>query len=101
MIFVPTPFRGVTGCFSLVGQLKEMNRVMWGGDETHHTLPTTHELAAQYLLLMEGTDDLDETVQDGYRIARISSRVRMEDSMALSGKVAKSRNTSGPTSQTA
>jgi predicted RND superfamily exporter protein len=78
---------GVTRTYSIVDYLKEMNRVMHGGNPLHYSLPSTREGTAQYLLLMEGSDDLEEMIQDDCRIARVSARIRMEDSMALTAKV--------------
>jgi hypothetical protein len=78
---------GVTRTYSIVDYLKEMNRVMHGGNQVHYRLPSTREGTAQYLLLMEGSDDLEEMIQDDSRIARVSARIRMEDSMALTAKV--------------
>ena len=78
---------GVTGTFSIADYLKEMNRVMQGGDPDRNTLPDTRAMAAQYMLLMEGTDEIESMVQDDSRVARVSARIRMEDSLALSGEV--------------
>lgn len=78
---------GVTGSYSLARYLKEMNRLMLGGDAFHFTLPRTQELVAQYLLLMESTDGLNEIVQSDYSVARVSARIRFEDALALARKV--------------
>jgi hydrophobe/amphiphile efflux-3 (HAE3) family protein len=78
---------GVTRTYSIVDHLKEMNRVMHGGNPVHYSLPGTREGVAQYLLLMEGSDDLESMIQDDARIARVSARVRMEDSIALTAKL--------------
>ena len=78
---------GVSRAYSIVDYLKEMNRVLHGGDPKYYVLPATRAEAAQYLLLMEGSDDLDDLIQDDAQIARVSARIRMEDSMALSARV--------------
>jgi hydrophobe/amphiphile efflux-3 (HAE3) family protein len=78
---------GVTGSYSLCTYLKEMNRLMFGGDPRHFVLPSTRELVGQYLLLMESGDGLEEIVQSDYRVARISSRLRMRDGLALAKQV--------------
>ena len=78
---------GVTGSHSLAKYLKEMNRLMFGGDTRYFTLPHTRELVAQYLLLMESTDGLNEIVQSDYAVARISARIRFEDALALASRV--------------
>ena len=48
---------GVMGVYAITDQLKELNRVMRGGAKAEAQLPGSRALVAQYLLLLEGSED--------------------------------------------
>ena len=78
---------GVSRALSVVDYLKELNRVLHGGDRKYFKLPDSREAVAQYYLLLEGEDDFGSMVQENYSLGRMTARVSFSDADALSRKL--------------
>lgn len=66
---------GITGVYAVTDLVKALNRAYNEGAEEYFAIPESSAAIAQYLLLVEGTTDLEELVSDDYARARISARV--------------------------
>ena len=75
---------GVSRALSVVDYLKELNRVLHGGDRKFFKLPNSREAIAQYYILLEGEDDFTSMVQDNYSLGRMTARVSFTDAGELS-----------------
>jgi len=77
----------VSRALSIVDYLKELNRVVHGGDRRFYTLPASREAIAQYYILLEGEEDFSSMVQENYSLGRMTARVRFSGSGELSRKL--------------
>lgn len=64
---------GIDFALSITDFLKEMNQGFHDGKSAYYRLPDTRNLAAQYLLLYDGTD-INDFVNTSYDQARIAAR---------------------------
>ncbi len=75
---------------SVADYFKDMRRAFFDNDQSQYRLPTTRNEAAQYLLLyeMDAPDgDIKEYATFDYRQARVSARVDIKSSNALSSLI--------------
>ena len=79
--------RGVARTFSVVDSLKDVNRVMNGGDPRFSLVPDSPALAAQYYLFMESEPDFESMLQPDYEVGRITARVDISDAGQLARNV--------------
>jgi hypothetical protein len=68
---------GISSVLSVVDSLKEMNRVLHGGDAAWDRVPSTRPMAAQFYLLLEGEEDFESSVQEDYSVGRMTARVNL------------------------
>ena len=76
---------GITKVIDPNSFLKLMNKAFYGDNKNFYTLPTSREMAAQYLLLYDG-DELSHFMTDDREWVRISARTNLhgtEDLMNL------------------
>lgn len=62
----------VSRTISPVTWLKELNRVLHGGDEKYDRLPESETTVHQFYFLLEGQDDFHNYVQTDYSLGRIT-----------------------------
>jgi len=82
-----TAIPGFTGIFSIVDLVKSLNQAFFEGDSLAYQIPETKTGVSQELLLVRGSDELASLVTDDFSMARISARVAMNQSQALSEKL--------------
>ena len=92
---------GVSRALSVVDYLKELNRVVHGGDKRRYALPQSREAVAQYFMLLEGEEDFSSMVQSNYSLGRVTARVSFSGSGALAKRLPEvearlARDFSGP-----
>lgn len=78
---------GFAKVLSVVDSLKEMNRVLNGGDAERFVTPDSRAMAAQFYLLMEGEDDFESMVQDNYSIGRITARTKVTQAETIAQNI--------------
>ena len=77
----------VTGVHSLVEILKELDAALRGLPASEGRVPDSRELIAQYMLLLEGNEQIDRFIQDDGALGRFAMRVTMTGGNRLSRKV--------------
>ena len=77
----------VTGVHSLVEILKELDAALRGVPADQGQVPDSRELIAQYMLLLEGNEQIERFVLDNGAIGRFAMRVQMGGANKLSEKV--------------
>ncbi len=92
---------GVSRALSVVDYLKELNRVVHGGDKRHYALPKSREAVAQYFMLLEGEEEFSSMVQSNYSLGRVTARVSFSGSGDLAKRLPEvearlARDFSGP-----
>ena len=78
---------GVSRALSVVDYLKELNRVIHGGDRRHYALPQSREAVAQYFMLLEGEEEFSSMVQSNYSLGRVTALVSFSESGALAKRL--------------
>ncbi len=76
----------VGNSFSLADYLRRMNKVMHADDEAYNTIPDSHNMVAQYLLLYEMSGDpenLWKVVDYDYAKANITFQLKSDNSKAI------------------
>ncbi len=76
----------VGNSFSLADYLKRMNKVMHADDEAYNTIPDSHDMIAQYLLLYEMSGDpenLWKVVDYDYAKANVTFQLKSDNSKAI------------------
>ncbi len=76
----------VGNSFSLADYLRRMNKVMHADDEAYNTIPDSHNLVAQYLLLYEMSGDpenLWKVVDYDYAKANVTFQLKSDNSKAI------------------
>jgi predicted RND superfamily exporter protein len=74
---------GVTKVFSVTDMLKTLNRAFQDGREQAFRIPDSAALIAQELIVVDGSDDLDELLSRDRTRGRITARVAMNASRGL------------------
>ena len=77
--------RGVDVTLSFVDFIKDMNESFHNEDPQYYKLPETREMVSQYLLLY-GSDDIEDFINDEYDHARIGIRIS-EHGSVLQGRL--------------
>ena len=72
---------------SIVQVLKETHQALNANDPEAYRIPDRRELVAQELFLFEnsGTDDIEDVVDSSFRVARVSIKLPMLDSVFMRG----------------
>jgi predicted RND superfamily exporter protein len=76
----------VGNSFSLADYLRRMNKVMHADDEAYNTIPDSHNMVAQYLLLYEMSGDpenLWKVVDYDYAKANVTFQLKSDNSKAI------------------
>ncbi len=67
---------GVGRVFSVVDELKELDRLLNGEEGAEGRIPDSRELAAQYYLLLESDPDFGAMLLDDYETGRVTALVK-------------------------
>ena len=87
---------GIRSILSPTDSVREIDRVLNGakkegtGQEARPTkgnLPKTKALAAQYYLILEGSDDFEDSIQDDYSIGRMTGRGELNKAHLFSSRL--------------
>ncbi len=74
---------GITKVFSVTDMIKMLNRAFEEGRSAAFRIPDSAAAVAQELLVVEGTEDLDEFLSEDRQQGRITARVAMKSSQQL------------------
>jgi len=77
----------ITGVHSLVEILKELDAALRGLPADQGTVPDSRELIAQYMLLLEGNEQIERFVLDDGALGRFAIRVQMGGASRLAERV--------------